>query len=103
REVSGPDHEPTKDDEQTAELVMNKMGDLAFFMMSRNLVRGLTMEIVSAQLGTQAEQIMKVALNAGIIDISDAETPSQQAIDFNHQLFLEVLLADFLRRRLDEA
>src|SRR5262249_51612086 len=86
-----------------ATAIMEALGNLAYFMMSHNFIRGLTMEIVAGHIGADAERIVKVALDAGIIDVSEAEDSSQKAIDFNHQLFLEVLLADHLRRRLGMA
>lgn len=79
----------TKDrDEATA--IMTDMGTLAHFMLSRNLIGAVPEESLKSQLGDRLERTLAVAQGAGVVEVRQGPPLS---MEFNHQLFMEVLLA----------
>jgi hypothetical protein len=87
-------HRETKD-EKTANAVMDRMGELTHFMLERNLIGALPEDALRRLLGENFEETLNIAHKAAIVELRQGPPIS---MEFNHQLFMEVLLAYHLRR-----
>jgi HEAT repeat protein/tetratricopeptide (TPR) repeat protein len=81
-------------EEKVADRVMAHMGQLAHFMLDRNVIGALPEGALRDLLGEDFEKTLEIAQEAGVVDIRVGPPLS---MEFNHQLFMEVLLAYHLR------
>ena len=106
RSITGPDqpHAAAADPllvdvrqiDARVEQLLSKLGDLAFYMLERNLIGSVPQGAVQEHLGAELPAVLKAAQDANLITLRDGEVTS---IEFNHQLFLEFLLAFHLRAK----
>jgi tetratricopeptide (TPR) repeat protein/HEAT repeat protein len=86
-------HRETRD-EKAADRVMARMGELAHFMLDRNVIGALPEGALRDLLGEDFEKTLEIAREAGVVD---TRLGPPLSMEFNHQLFMEVLLAYHLR------
>lgn len=83
-------------DAPAAELAVRRIAELAYYMLQHNVIGGLPADAVQRIFGREHERMLNVARGAGLIEVRSGPPLS---IEFNHQLFQEVLLALHLRTR----
>ncbi|MCP4699835.1 MAG: hypothetical protein GY862_23735 [Gammaproteobacteria bacterium] len=79
-----------------ADSMMNQIGELAYYMLSHNIIGALPEDALQRNLGGEYLRILRIAQNAGLVELKEG-TPL--TLEFNHQLFLEILLAFHLKER----
>jgi hypothetical protein len=78
--------------------VLRGLGELAYYMLERNLTGAIFPEIIRERLkrsGLSYEQVIETGARIDLFEIRERDPLT---IEFNHQLFLEILLAMHFRR-----
>lgn len=79
--------------------ILGKLGMLAYYMLERNVIGSLPNEALERILGDDLRPVVDAGIEGSLISIREGEIAS---IEFNHQLFLEFLLAFHLKRKTAE-
>src|SRR5262249_18436054 len=79
--------------------ILKHLGALAYYMLERNVIGSVPTTALEKILEQDLQSVLKAAEGAGIITAREGEIES---IEFNHQLFLEFLLAFDLKRKAAE-
>lgn len=88
----------TGEDQKQArvEYILNKLGMLAYYMLERNIIGSVPNDALERILGSDVGPVINAAVDGNLITLHEGEVVS---IEFNHQLFLEFLLAFDLKRK----
>ncbi|MEJ2157486.1 MAG: NACHT domain-containing protein, partial [Desulfobacteraceae bacterium] len=86
RELESLKHNP----DLGVEDVIDSLGRLSYYMLEHNIIGAVPYNVIERWLGKELELILKVAQGANILWVRPGP-PIR--VDFNHQLFLEFLLA----------
>lgn len=84
---------------QRSDQILAKLGALAYYMLERNIIGSLPHETLQRIVAEELEQVLRCAEDANLVTIHDGDV----GIEFNHQLFLEFLLAFELRKKAAES
>lgn len=80
----------------TVDDVLDRLGQLAYSMLQHNIIGAVPQEALTRWLGEESSQILKVAEDVNLLTVREGLPAS---VDFNHQLFLEFLLALHLKKK----
>ena len=78
------------------EHILDRLGTLAYYMLRGNVIGSVPNDALEEILGEDRLTVITAAADGNLITIHEGEVGS---IEFNHQLFLEFLLAFDLKRR----
>jgi HEAT repeat protein len=76
--------------------VLDRLGQLAYSMLEHNIIGAVPYEALTRWLGEELPAILKVAEDVNLLTVREGPPLS---VDFNHQLFLEFLLALHLKNQ----
>jgi hypothetical protein len=79
--------------------ILGKLGMLAYYMLERNVIGSVPDDALERILGDDLRPVINAGVDGNLITIHEGEIGS---IEFNHQLFLEFLLAFELKRKTAE-
>ncbi|HEY3028262.1 MAG TPA: NACHT domain-containing protein [Pyrinomonadaceae bacterium] len=76
--------------------ILGKLGMLAYYMLERNVIGSVPNDALERILGNDLRPVIDAGVEGNLITIHEGEIGS---IEFNHQLFLEFLLAFDLKQK----
>jgi hypothetical protein len=88
-----------KEKEARVKYILGKLGMLAYYMLERNVIGSVPNDALERILGSDLRPVIDAGVDGNLITIHTGEIGS---VEFNHQLFLEFLLAFDLKRRAAE-
>jgi HEAT repeats/Effector-associated domain 1/NACHT domain len=80
------------------EEVLDRLGRLAYSMLEHNIIGAVPHEALTRWLGEELSAILRIAEDVNLLTVREGPPVS---VDFNHQLFLEFLLALHLKSKRD--